>query len=144
MSEIDSFLSDIRIYVAAPKDQRAWNRTATRDRMKYLKQEDLIEALTRMNLQELQYCMGCGIPGTANTEAIKLVRIRREEFNKFLERQSKKRVELNEKGSLELENQATISVNENNEWSNENESESKGSSLSKALLAFKEGRESDL
>lgn len=144
MSEVDYFIDEIKRYVAAPRDQRAMNRSSTKDRMRYMDQKDLIESLERMNLKELQYCMGCGIPGSANTEAIHLVRVRQQEFNKFLERQSKKRVELNERGGAELDNSVTVSTDDKEQWKENDESDSSGSGLEKAIRAFEKGRESNL
>lgn len=144
MSEVDYLIEDVSRCVNAPKDQRGWNRTSIMERMKSMEQEPLIESLQKMNLKELQYCMGCGIPGSANTEAIKLVRVRQQEFKVFLENQSKKRVELNEKGSKEIHSSVNVSIDDKDAWSENDESDSSGKGLSKALLAFEKGRESDL
>lgn len=144
MTEIDSFLDDVKRYLHAPKDERHYNKTALRDRMKWMKQEELMEALKKMNIKELQYVMGCGVPGSANTEAIRIMKQRREEMEKFLERQSKKAAELKDIGEQQIEAES-ISLNDEINQSEEiNESTSEGSGLTKALRAFEKGRERDL
>ena len=53
--------------------------------MKMLDQEDLISWLKEMNLKELQYCQGAGIPGHANTVALELIRERKKRMAEYLE-----------------------------------------------------------
>lgn len=144
MDEIQTFLEDVKRALNAAPDQRLYNKGSIRDRMKWMEQNKLIEALKQMNLQELRYCMGCGIPGSANTEAIRLVQIRRKEFDKFLEMQSRKKLELDAQEKQSPHQTVTVSTEDKDSWSENDASETKGSRLSKALQSFKEGREGDL
>ena len=144
MSEADMFLDEVKRYLEAPRDQRFYNKQSCKDRMKYINQEDLINALKKMNLQELRYVMGCGVPGSANTIAVQLVRVRRKEYDKFLKMQSREIIS-DEKIDLPEEPQSvTISTEDKDSWEEQNEPEPKGSSVEEAIRAFKEGRESDL
>ena len=90
MSEAEYFIKDVQTYMNGEKSQRMYNKGAMKDRMRFMKQDDLIDGLAKLNLQELRYCMGCGIPGTANTAAIELIRARQSEYDKFMDMQSRR------------------------------------------------------
>ncbi|MEA3222367.1 MAG: hypothetical protein U9P49_04280 [Thermodesulfobacteriota bacterium] len=111
--------------------------------MKTSSQEDLIASLKSMNLEELRYAQGCGIPGHANTIALDLLRIRKSEYKKFMESQSKRSVpETESEKRLSLTTQ--VSTDDKNAWKQPGEKdEEDDESGESAIHAFESGRKGD-
>lgn len=99
---------------------RKTNLEYIRSQLRIMDQEDTIDMLKEMNLEQLRYCMGAGIPGHANTIAIELLRKRREERAAFLAQEDVERIEETEvekklmlTTAPSLQQKATISVEDN-------------------------------
>lgn len=111
--------------------------------MKMLDQEDLISWLKEMNLKELQYCQGAGIPGHANTVALELIRERKKRMAEYLEGKGSEMI-TDLKVERPQEQDASISVDENGEWDEEAEAINEGDEDAKQPVhTSKKGRESD-
>jgi hypothetical protein len=74
----------VRRYMTDLPEYRQQNKKYCGYEMKMMDQEVLIAHLKEMNLKELQYCQGCGIPGHANTIALQLIRLRKKEMDEYL------------------------------------------------------------
>ncbi len=124
-------------------EYRQQNREYMKYEMKVSSQEDLIESLKSMNLEELRYCQGAGIPGHANTIAIDLLKIRKSEYKKFMNQQSKIAIpEVESEKRLSLTTQ--VSTDDEKAWKqpgeNDEEDDESGES---AVHAFEAGRKRD-
>ena len=71
---------------------RRENLAYLRYHMKILDQEKLINWIKEMNLKELQYCQGAGIPGHANTIALELIKERKDALDKYLSGEGSSRI----------------------------------------------------
>ena len=124
-------------------EYRQQNREYMKYEMKVASQEDLIESLKTMNLEELRYCQGAGIPGHANTIAIDLLKIRKSEYKKFMGQQSKIAIpEVESEKRLSLTTQ--VSTEDEKAWKQPGETdEEDDESGESAVHAFEAGRKSD-
>ena len=82
----------VRKYMTDKPEYRAQNLNYMRYEMKMMSQEDLIDQLKEMNLKELQYCQGAGVPGHANTIVLQLLKMRKDEMQEYLESKGSKRI----------------------------------------------------
>ena len=103
-------------------EYRAQNLNYMRYEMKMMEQEDLIDQLKEMNLRELQYCQGAGVPGHANTVVLQLLRQRKQEMKDYLENKGSRRIEEVE-SEVPQDPGASISVDEKGDWDEEEEKE---------------------
>jgi len=124
-------------------EYRQQNREYMKYEMKTLSQEDLIASLKGMNLEELRYAQGAGIPGHANTIALDLLRIRKAEYKKFMESQSKRVIpETESEKRLSLTTQ--VSTEDEKAWKQPGEdTEEDDESGESAVHAFEAGRKRD-
>ena len=74
-------------------EYRAQNLSYMRYEMKMLSQEDLIGFLKEMNIKELQYCQGAGVPGHANTITLQLIRERKKRMSAYLDGEGSEPIE---------------------------------------------------
>jgi len=74
----------IRKYMTDKPEYRRENLRYLNYDMKMKDQETLIGYLKEMNLKELQYAQGAGIPGHANTIALQLMSERRKDMEEYL------------------------------------------------------------
>jgi len=140
---MDSFIEKVRRYMHDKPEYRQQNREYMKYEMKVSGQEDLIASLKSMNLEELRYCQGAGIPGHANTIALDLLRIRKDEYQKFMNQQSNTTIpEVESEKRLSLTTQ--VSTDDKDAWKqpgeNDEEVDKKGES---AVHAFESGRKKD-
>lgn len=84
--------------------------------MKMLDQEDLINWLKEMNLKELQYAQGAGIPGHANTIALQLIAQRKKDMEEYLQTKGSERIDEVE-AEKPLAYAARVSTEEKEAWS---------------------------
>jgi len=140
---MDSFIEKVRRYMHDKPEYRQQNREYMKYEMKVASQEDLIASLKSMNLEELRYCQGAGIPGHANTIALDLLRIRKDEYKKFMESQSKRSVpETESEKRLSLTTQ--VSTDDPNAWKQPGEDDKEADdSGESAIHAFEAGRKRD-
>jgi len=82
----------IKQYMGDPGHMRRENLAYLRYHMKILDQEKLINWIKEMNLKELQYCQGAGIPGHANTIALELIKERKDALDKYLSGEGSSRI----------------------------------------------------
>ena len=124
-------------------EYRQQNREYMKYEMKVSSQEDLIESLKSMNLEELRYCQGAGIPGHANTIAIDLLKIRKSEYKKFMNQQSKIAIpEVESEKRLSLTTQ--VSTDDKKAWKQPGETDEEvDESGESAVHAFEAGRKRD-
>ena len=133
----------VRRYMTDKKEYRRENLRYMLYEMKMLDQEDLISWLKEMNLKELQYCQGAGIPGHANTVALELIRERKKRMAEYLEGKGSEMI-TDLKVERPQEQDASISVDENGEWDEEAEAINEGDEDAKQPVhTSKKGRESD-
>ena len=124
-------------------EYRAQNLNYMRYEMKMMDQKSLINQLKEMNLKELQYCQGAGVPGDANTIALQLIQKRKEDMSEFLDTKGSERIE---KVEFEISRDpgASISVDEKGEWDEEAKAINEGDEDAKQPVhTSKKGRESD-
>ena len=99
-------------------EYRAQNLSYMRYEMKMLSQEDLIDFLKEMNLKELQYCQGAGVPGHANTIALQLIKQRKEDMIKYLETKGSERIEKVESEEAQWSG-VTVTTEDEEAWKSE-------------------------
>ena len=143
MIKTDSFIEKVRRYMHDKPEYRQQNREYMKYEMKVSSQEDLIESLKSMNLEELRYCQGAGIPGHANTIAIDLLKIRKSEYKRFMGQQSKIAIpEVESERRLSLTTQ--VSTDDEKAWKQPGETDEEvDESGESAVHAFEAGRKSD-
>ena len=83
----------IRRYMTDKPEYRRENLRYLNYEMKMLDQEDLINWLKEMNLKELQYAQGAGIPGHANTIALQLIAQRKKDMEEYLQTKGSERID---------------------------------------------------
>jgi len=105
----------VRKYMTDKPAYRAQNLSYMRYEMKMMSQEDLIDQLKEMNLKELQYCQGAGVPGDANTIVLQLIRKRKEDMIKYLETKGSERIEKT-KFEISREGGVTVSTEDKDTW----------------------------
>ena len=81
---MNSLQEKIRKYMTDKPEYRRENLRYLNYEMKMLDQSDLISWLKEMNLKELQYAQGAGIPGHANTIALQLIAQRKKDMEEYL------------------------------------------------------------
>jgi len=82
----------VRKYMTDKPEYRAQNLNYMRYEMKMMDQEALISDLKDMNIKELQYCQGAGVPGHANTVVLQLLKQRKQEMQDYLNNQGSQRI----------------------------------------------------
>ena len=105
----------VRKYMTDKPEYRAQNLSYMRYEMKMLSQEDLIDFLKEMNLKELQYCQGAGVPGHANTIALQLIKQRKEDMIKYLETKGSERIEKVESEEAQWSG-VTVTTEDKDQW----------------------------
>jgi len=101
-------------------EYRAQNLNYMRYEMKMMEQEDLIDQLKEMNLKELQYCQGAGVPGHANTIVLQLLKMRKDEMKEYLESKGSKRIEVVD-AEIPQDPGVTVSSEDTDAWSENNQ-----------------------
>lgn len=124
-------------------EYRQQNKNYVRYEMKNLSQEDLIDDLKSMNLAELRYVQGAGVPGHANLICMQLIAKRKQEYNEFLKQQSRRKI-----NSVEAEHELDLTTKEDGNEASvsvevDDDDENSTAGMEKALSAFKTGREND-
>jgi len=106
----------IRRYMTDKPEYRRENLRYLNYEMKMLDQEDLINWLKEMNLKELQYAQGAGIPGHANTIALQLIAQRKKDMEEYLQTKGSERIDEVE-AEKPLAYAARVSTEEKEAWS---------------------------
>lgn len=138
---MSEFVEKVRRYMSDKPEYRQQNKNYVRYEMKNLSQEDLIKDLKTMNLAELRYVQGAGVPGHANLICMQLIAKRKKEYDEFLKQQSRRPIE-----SVEAEHELNLttvkSASEPNSYVEVKNNEEKApSGMEKAVSAFEAGRE---
>lgn len=98
-------------------EYRAQNLNYMRYEMKMMEQEDLISYLKDMNIKELQYCQGAGVPGHANTIVLQLLKQRKQEMQEYLENKGSERInEVDAEKAQDLG--VTVTTEDKEAWKN--------------------------
>jgi len=105
----------VRKYMTDKPEYRAQNLNYMRYEMKMMDQEALISDLKDMNIKELQYCQGAGVPGHANTVVLQLLKQRKQEMQDYLINQGSQRIE-KVKSELPQPQTATVSSEDKEAW----------------------------
>ena len=124
-------------------EYRQQNKNYVRYEMKNLSQEDLIKDLKNMNLAELRYVQGAGVPGHANLICMQLIAKRKKEYDEFLKQQSRRPIE-----SVEAEHELNLTTvktaSKPNSYIEVDKDEKEAlTGMEKAVSAFEAGRERD-
>jgi hypothetical protein len=138
---MSEFVEKVRRYMSDKPEYRQQNKNYVRYEMKNLSQEDLIKDLKTMNLAELRYVQGAGVPGHANLICMQLIAKRKKEYDEFLKQQSRRPIE-----SVEAEHELSLTTvklesKTNSHTEVDNNEEKAPSRMEKAISAFEAGRE---
>lgn len=136
-------IEKVRKYMTDKPEFRQQNKNYLRYEMKTLSQEDLIDELKSMNLEELRYAQGAGVPGHANLICMQLIARRQKEYNNFMKEQSKRKIDEVE-AEKELSLTTQVSTEEKDKWEEPGEdAEETSESVEDSFSAFEAGREGD-
>ena len=133
----------VRRYMTDKPEYRQQNLNYMRYEMKMMEQEDLIDQLKEMNLKELQYCQGAGVPGHANTIVLQLIKQRKQQMTEYLESKGSERIEEVD-AEIPQQPDATVSSEDKKAWKAEDLALEEGLENAKQPIhTSKKGRESD-